>query len=72
MSELTKIKDNPPELEKSVLLHWSKSGHFEDGYIYMPDHVDDDSGVYFHCLFDGEALNDQPDYWMPLPKLPGE
>ena len=52
-------------LNETVLLYWDKTGHVEDGYLYY----DLDGEHLFHCLFDGEALNDQPTHWMPMPEV---
>lgn len=45
-----------------------QSGYIEDATIYQ----DEDGGGIYYRLFDGEQLNDQPTYWMPLPAVPNQ
>lgn len=55
-----------PELDKKVLLRFSKSKHVEAGYI-----ADDGEGPY-HYFTDGDSFTFEPTYWMDLPDDPEE
>lgn len=54
---------NTAPINKRILVLWKKSKHIEDATIYYTD-----DGFLSHCLFDGERLNDEPDYWMEIPE----
>lgn len=56
-----------PKFNERVLLLWEKTQHVEDGTIYENEDV---PGKWYHVLFDGESMNDSPNYWMPLPEPP--
>ena len=60
----TKIGFGTP-MNEYVLLYWDKTGHVEDGRLFV---IDDDNNIS-HCLFDGERLNDEPTHWMPKPEV---
>lgn len=62
-----RVEDRLPAFEKSVLLFWEKTKHVEDGTIYEYEEV---AGKWYHVLFDGESLNDEPSHWRPLPSPP--
>jgi hypothetical protein len=47
------------------LLKWDKCNRIEDGIIYPNEDV---PGAWYHVLFDGESLNDQPDCWAEIPE----
>lgn len=61
--KLKKICTAP--IGKKILLYWDKINHFEDGEIHF-DEVE--GGAFYHVLFDGESLNDQPSHWCELPE----
>jgi hypothetical protein len=64
MNNLWQPIETVPLNGETVILLWTKSKHVEDGRIFV------ESGRRCHVLFDGESLNDEPNYWMPFPSLP--
>lgn len=61
MSSFGKIGFGTPVGER-ILLYWEKTGHIEDGELYITV-----EGEIDHVLFDGESLNDAPSHWMYIP-----
>ena len=66
MSEWISVEERLPVMGEQVLLYWKHSNHIEDGAFYM----EECSGGFYHSLFDGESLNEQPSHWQPLPEPP--
>ena len=56
------IKSAPKDGTK-IIAYWDKSGHCEDATL----HYYDDGERWYHVLFDGERVNDEPTYWIPMP-----
>lgn len=57
------IKSAPKDGTK-IIAYWAKSDHCEDATL----HYYDDGERWYHVLFDGQQLNDEPTHWMPMPK----
>jgi hypothetical protein len=60
--KMSKIGFGTP-INENILLYWENSNHFEDGQLFIED------GEIYHCLFDGESLNDSPTHWCYLPEV---
>lgn len=56
--------DKSTPLGTKILVLWSKTNHVEDAVLYDDGLI---PNAIYHVLFDGESMNDEPDYWMPYP-----
>lgn len=60
------VQKNKPPLNKMVLLSWGSLEGSAVGYRYNHDEDEDD----FYCIGGDTTDGDDPEYWMPVPKLP--
>lgn len=47
-----------------IILYFVDNKHIEDGEIW-----EDVNGALRHMLFDGEAFEEQPKFWIPIPEF---